>query len=65
MKKYRKPQMHGNGVESNVVPAALGAAALTKVGAAFAVGVASGLMKDNKYISAKIPSIGRVAVAEK
>lgn len=46
MKEYKKPYCGClNTSKSGIIPAALGAAALS-VGGAFAVGVAAGLMKD-------------------
>lgn len=61
MKKYKKPYVVNSIGKNNVVPAAIGAAALS-VGGAFAAGVASGLMKDNKFFTNKVPSIKKVIV---
>lgn len=57
MKKYQKPYVcNASKIGHSIVPAAVGAAALS-VGGAFAVGVASGLMKD-KGIEDRIKVLG-------
>ena len=60
MKVYNKPCVTKNEMPSGIVPVALGAAALS-VGGAFAVGVASGLMKDRRSLDGeKTESLARI-----
>ena len=61
MKEYKKPVILSQSKRTNIVPLALGAAALA-AGGAFSVGVASGLMKDDKNHLSRIPSIKKVQV---
>lgn len=58
MKKYRKPIVLSQDKNTGLIPA-LAAAGLSAA-SAFAVGVASGLMKDDKNHLSKIPSIKKV-----
>ena len=58
MKEYKKPVVLSQSKKTHLVPA-LAAAGLSAAGA-FAVGVASGLMKDDKNHLSKIPSIKKV-----
>ena len=47
MKEYKKPScVNVDSVKTNIIPAAVAAAAKLSVGGAFAAGVAAGLMKD-------------------
>lgn len=58
MKEYKKPVVLSQ-KKKELLPPAIAAAGLSAAGA-FAVGVASGLMKDDKNHLSKIPSIKKV-----
>ena len=71
MKEYKKPNVLVAYNELSLIPVAVAAisglassAAATAAGGvaglAFAAGVASGLMKDNKSLISRVPSLGRV-----
>ena len=62
MKEYKKPVVLSHEKKANLVPA-LAAAGLSAAGA-FAVGVASGLMKENKNHLTTIPSINKVKTVD-
>lgn len=61
MKKYKKPQILASNGQTNIVPLATVAAA--GVGGAFLAGVATGLMKDDKFINSIAPSLDRVELS--
>lgn len=60
MKKYRKPLILSDNKTTNLIPAL--AAAKLSAASAFAVGVATGLMKDDKNHASRISSINKVQV---